>query len=383
MSSAAAAARARRPDPSATATAVLPHDLRNGRTVIHDSMWNSHKLRISHRCHVASSVHCSPREMLTADARVAPPLASTTQTRLPRTRPHAGPGDSCAATTRRHILTLVAAAPPVLTASAALSAPQTLWQRVDAKSLNKPLFNVPPSQQAFPAWLEGTWDCSTSFAGYSFPSQRIDKSRLVKDTSVPGFLKLSILQLADVGAGGEHQLRFSRAADGAVVEDKAFNLTSMVDALLRGPVVQAVDYVPAREPNRVTLRLVPGSTNNAERVELYINARESDTRPDGVFYALESVRQVALGYSRAFNAPRVAVTDYSIAWTFQRRDADTIQAAICTAGYVQPNEALQYTAEPGASPQLGGLLTTSTEPVVLYSHTVTMRRHLDQAPAPA
>ena len=322
------------------------------------------------------------QEMRAVDTHAAPPLAYI-QARATRTRQHSCPSDGCATTSRRHVLTLLATAPPLLTASGALAAAQlSLWQRVDAKSLDKPLFNVPPSQQIFPDWLDGTWDCTTQFAGYSFPSTRIDKNRLVKDTSVPGFLKLSILQLADVGAGGQHQLRFSRRADGAVVEDKAFNLTSMVDALLRGPVVQSVDYEPAREQNRVTLRLVPGSTNNAERVELYFNARESDIRPDGVFYALESVRQVALGYSRQFNAPRVAVTDYSIAWSFQRKDADTIQAAICTAGYVQPNEALQYTAEPGASPQLGGLLTASTEPVVLYSHTVTMRRHMEHKTPP-
>jgi hypothetical protein len=319
--------------------------------------------------------------MRAVDRHVAPPPACT-QARATRPRQHACPICCAAATTnRRHALALLATAPPLLNTSASLAAaPLSLWQRVDSKALDKQLFNVPPTQQVFPDWLDGTWDASTQFAGYSFPSTRIEKSRLVKDTSVPGFLKLSILQLADVGAGGEHQLRYSRRADGAVVEDKAFNLTAMVNALLRGPVVQSVDYAPDREPNRVTLKLVPGSTNNAERVELYINARESDTRPDGVFYALESVRQVALGYSRQFNAPRVAVTDYSIAWSFQRRDADTIQAAICTAGYVQPNEALQYTSQPGASPQLGGLLTASTEPVVLYSHTVTMRRHAKETP---
>jgi len=210
--------------------------------------------------------------------------------------------------------------------------------------------------------------------GYSFPSA-IDKKRLVSDTSVPGFLKLSIAQLADVGKGGLHQLRFIRK-DGAVVEDKAFNITAMVDAFLGAPVVQSVDYAPSREPNRVTINLVPGSTNNAERCELYVNARESATRPDGVFYNLEAVRQVALGYSRQFNTPRVAVTDYLIVWTFKRIDADSIQASINTAGYIQPNEALKYTSDsPGAAPQLGGLLTAATEPVVLYSHTVQMRRH--------
>ena len=202
---------------------------------------------------------------------------------------------------------------------------------------------------------------------------------MVTDTSVPGFLKLSILQLADVGSGGQHQLRFvRRPGDGAVVEDVQANLAAMVNAFLHNDVAQSVEYDPSREPNRVTLRLVPGSSSNAERVELYVNARESATRPtDGAFYALQSVRQVALGYSRQYNTPRVAVTDYELVWTYKRLGPDSIEAAICTAGYVQPNEALKYTADaPGATPQLGGLLTAATEPVVLYSHRVAMRRHV-------
>ncbi len=80
-------------------------------------------------------------------------------------------------------------------------------------------------------------------------------------------------------------------------------------------------------------------------------------------------------YSRQFNAPRVAVTDYTHVWTYKRLSEDAVEASISTAGYVQPNEALRYTTDgSGGAPQLGGLLTAATEPVVLYSHTVSMRR---------
>lgn len=46
-----------------------------------------------------------------------------------------------------------------------------------------------------------------------------------------------------------------------------------------------------------------------------------------------------------------------------------------TAGYAQPNEALKYTtAVPGAPPRLGGLLDATTQPLVLYSHSVALTR---------
>ena len=136
------------------------------------------------------------------------------------------------------------------------------------------------------------------------------------------------------------------------------------------------------------MRFVPGATVNAERVELFVNARESATRPDGVFFALEALRQVTLGYTREFNVPRVAVTDYTHVWTFRLLDGaaeggaggagSAVRATLSTAGYVQPNEALRYTADAAGGgppqPQLGGLLAAATEPVVLFSHTVDMRR---------
>jgi hypothetical protein len=125
--------------------------------------------------------------------------------------------------------------PPALASSA------PLWERVERGALDKALFASTPAQQTFPDFLEGEWKCETRFSGYSFPSATVSKERLVRDTSVPGFLKLSIASLADVGAGAEHTLRFLRRADGAVVADTAANLASAVDGFLRAPAVQAVD----------------------------------------------------------------------------------------------------------------------------------------------
>jgi hypothetical protein len=69
-------------------------------------------------------------------------------------------------------------------------------------------------------------------------------------------MKLSILSIPDVGAGGAYQLRFARRADGAVVEDRAFNIPSTVQGFLGAPLVEGVDYAPERDANRcATLRI--------------------------------------------------------------------------------------------------------------------------------
>jgi hypothetical protein len=204
---------------------------------------------------------------------------------------------------------------------------------------------------------------------------------VVSDPTIPGFQKLSIAYIPDVGSGAMHQLRFVRRSDGKVVADRAFDLKSIIDGYLGKPIVEEVEYAPEREPNRATVRLAPGGTVNAERLELFSNARESALRDDGVFFALESLRQVTLGYTTSFNTPRVAVTDYLHVWTYRLLpDGNSVRATLSTAGYVQPNEALRYTAPEAVrgggapQPQLSGLLSAATEPVVLFSHTLAMRR---------
>ncbi len=71
------------------------------------------------------------------------------------------------------------------------------------------------------------------------------------DVTTPGFQKLSIMYLPDVGLGGAYQLRFvRRPSDGAVTEDRTFNIPSVVQGFLGAPLVAGVDYAPEREPNR-------------------------------------------------------------------------------------------------------------------------------------
>ncbi len=70
------------------------------------------------------------------------------------------------------------------------------------------------------------------------------------DVTTPGFQKLSILQVPDVGLGGTYPLRFVRRADGAVVEDRAANIAAIVRGFLGAELVESVDYAPEKNPNR-------------------------------------------------------------------------------------------------------------------------------------
>jgi hypothetical protein len=133
------------------------------------------------------------------------------------------------------------------------------------------------------------------------------------------------------------------------------------------------------------VRLAPGVSNNAERIELFSNARESETRAsDGTFFAAEALRQVTLGYSKDYNKARVVNTDYQHVWSYTPTyESDgsirRVRCALSTAGYIQPSDAMRLTAMPNLGggapvPSMGNMGNASFEPAVLYSHTIVMER---------
>jgi len=291
--------------------------------------------------------------------------------------------------------------PPALAAD-------SLSQRLERRDLNKPVFNkARPGPQQYPDWMEGTWSATADFQGYSFPSKTMNPKLLVKEPTVPGFQKLSVVYIPDIGSTQvRYEMRFGRKEPGGpVLEDRAFNLRSVVDGYLNqgvGPTmikraVEDVEYDPMTDPNRTTVRLVPGASVNAERIELFANARESELRPsDGTFFCSEATRQVTLGYGREYGQARVINTDYMHVWSFtpeydkeefgvreeggeRATRPDRVRVSLSTAGYVQPSDALRLTAAPGVGggapvPQMGFAGTAAFEPAVLYSHAIILER---------
>ena len=298
---------------------------------------------------------------------------------------------------------------PLLAGARRVEAKPSLADDLKAKRLNKPVFNSGrPSAQTYPEWLEGEWRASVDFAGYEFPSASVRREQVVREASTPGFQKLSLAFLPDVGREGktEYRVRFVRDGEdgrGNVIEDRAFNLREIIDAYVGEGAVDEVEYDARRDANRTTVRLKRGASNNAERIELFTNARESETREsDGTFFALESLRQVTLGYSTSYGVARMVPTDYTHVWTFTplpdidvagtaSANESRISAAgvkvvnrakvtLSTAGYLQPNDALKYTASNAANPngapvpRVGAASQVAFEPVVLYSHVLYLER---------
>ena len=298
-------------------------------------------------------------------------------------------GADLAVVDRRRALAL-AAGLALLDPSPALASSALLSERLERKDLSKPVFNkARPGPQRYPDWLEGTWRCTATFAGFEFPSKTMSKSALIKEPTIPGFQKLSLVYVPDVGTSDvSYDVRFAKfeGIEG-VLEDRAFNLKSIVNAYLGKDAVEAVEYEPTRDANRTTVNIRPGASPNAERIELFCNARESETRAsDRTFFAAEASRQVTLGYGKDFGTARVVNTDYQHVWTFTPTNGDETTDAVSearvtlsTAGYVQANDALRFTAAPNASsgapmPSLGGAAGAAFEPAVLYSHVMTLRR---------
>lgn len=147
-------------------------------------------------------------------------------------------------------------------------------QKRDPALLKNSVFNVPPSAQVYPKFMRGaTFKVTSKFNGYIFPSEKIPKSRLTQDFEVPGFQKCSIAAICDVGKEvAEYQMKI----DAKGLEDRQFTLKSQVDAFLGYPAVAQVLYDAPRNPNRISIDFIEYKTRNAERIELFCNARESE-----------------------------------------------------------------------------------------------------------
>lgn len=243
---------------------------------------------------------------------------------------------------------------------------------------------------AYPAWLEGEFIERIDFGGATFPDARFDFARLSRTAETPGFRKLSVARTPDVGRERttEYRARFERREGQGVVEDREFNMRELMEAYL-GP--ESVESVTTDGDDRMTIRLRRGVSPNAERIELFTNARESETAKDGTFYASESVRQVALGYGTEYGTARMSPTDYEHIWTFtplpdigasavDLRAVNRVSVKLVTAAYLQPNDALRLTASTTANPrgapvpQVLDAGSLAFEPVVLYTHVALLER---------
>ena len=198
----------------------------------------------------------------------------------------------------------------------------------DARLLTKPKngFAGPPAEATYPDWLEGEWKARTTFAGYELPAKDvIPRDKLFAEEDVPGFKKCSLAMFPDVGKDGvEFEMRWARDASGAVREDRAANLRAAMRGGLGYDAVERVDYKIApsnpiaglgfetgpNNPNRIRLVFAPGLTKNADRIELFINARQTEAPSADLFYVAEEMRQITYSARRSINGEYAHFVSY-------------------------------------------------------------------------
>jgi len=221
--------------------------------------------------------------------------------------------------------------------------------------LRAPFFNIPPREQVFPEWLEGAWNAKQVFSGFEFPF--LPKNEVMRQVDVPGFKTCSIIDFADVGKSPvEYELRWVKKG-GSIVEDMPFNLRSSVRAHLggKGQVTQ-VAYEPEKDANRLSV-YIQGS-RNAERVELFVNSRRSDSAGSGEgLYITSEYRRQATFSSRVLQGDN---GNYQHFRTFQRIDNDHVRLNVLTASYIDPLSPLFFQAW--------------DKPVVIFSHELSLSR---------
>jgi hypothetical protein len=237
----------------------------------------------------------------------------------------------------------------------------------DASALKNSIFNIPPSVQIYPPFMRGQWDVSLKFAGYLFPSTTITKDKIVSNVNVPGFQKCSIASIADVGR--ESTTYRMNISNDKGIEDRSTTFKSSIRSHLGGgyDAVDDVIYDPNSNPNRISINFVKNRTRNAERIELFCNARESELVPNpnnndyNIFVSSEYIRQVTFSLSQEFGVARQVVGNYAHFWTWREQlDGKTMLGNVLTACYLDPQDAMFF-QEPA-------------KPVAVYSHQIVANR---------
>jgi hypothetical protein len=258
-------------------------------------------------------------------------------------------------------------AAPVTSNAAAAGLAAKLSER-DPSVLKNSVFNIPPSTQTYPSFLQGNWDITMKYRGFIFPSTNIAKEKLIKNYDIPGFQKLSIAMVGDVGR--EETKYKLNIDDSSMIEDRKLTMKTSIDGHLGYDAVREVIYDAKENPNRISIDFIPQRTRNANRIELFCNARESElvsvpSKSDGVprniFVCSEYIRQVTFGLSQEFGVARQVVGNYAHFYTWRETDnKDIVTGNLLTAAYLDAQDPMFF-EEP-------------SKPVVVYSHDLVGSR---------
>lgn len=135
-----------------------------------------------------------------------------------------------------------------------------------------------------------------------------------------------------------------------------FNYKNLIDSTLGYAAVSQVLYDGGREPNRCSIVFEQGRTRNAERIELFANARACEVVTPDIYLTSEASRQVTFSPSTLSTVARQAVTEYQTFATHRRQSDGTIRSNLLTAAYLDPQDPNFFKAV--------------DQPVAVYSHDI-------------
>ncbi|KAL7531455.1 hypothetical protein ACHAXR_006953, partial [Thalassiosira sp. AJA248-18] len=237
----------------------------------------------------------------------------------------------------------------------------------DPAQLKNSVFNIPPGAQVYPEFLRGEWEVSMKYRGFLFPSTSIPKEKLVSNVGIPGFQKLSIAQVGDVGREvTNYRMNIDQSTG---LDDRKVSLSTSINAHVGYEAVREVLYDVKDNANRISIDFIPQRTRNANRIELFCNARESElvsaessASGQTVFVCSEYIRQVTFGLSQEFGVARQVVGNYAHFWTWKgdENDKSTVKGNLLTAAYLDAQDPMFF-EEP-------------SKPVVVYSHDLVAKR---------
>lgn len=243
----------------------------------------------------------------------------------------------------------------------------------NAALLTKPQGMAAPTELAYPAWLEGEWRASLSFAGYELPAKDvIPREALFAEGNVPGFQKCSLALLPDVGKEGvTFPMRWSKDKDGVVREDRVANLRAAIRGGLGYDAIEQIEVVPDAmipnpfgvNPNRLKLVFARGLTNNAERIELFTNSREAEQPTPDLFVSSEALRQITVSASTKAGVARQVSGEYAHFFTYRRISENEVRGNILTAAYADALTLERFFVKVGGS-----------RPLIIFSHGLRLER---------
>jgi len=278
---------------------------------------------------------------------------------------------------RQTLLTATAASLAVVNIRPALSDSSnpltTKLAARDAALLTKPQGMASPQEPACPAWLEGDWKASLTFAGYELPAKDvIPRDALFAEGNVPGFQKCSLALLPDVGKDGvSFPMRWVKGKDGIVREDRVSNLRAAIRGGLGYDAIERIETVTdpmlpnpfGISPNRLRLVFARGLTNNAERIELFTNSREAEQPTPDLFVSSEALRQITVSASTKAGVARQVSGEYCHFFTYRRIADNEVRGNILTAAYADAITLERFFVKVGGS-----------RPLIIFSHGLRLER---------